>query len=181
MEFFLLLIAGAAIAYWFFNRSQPDKQQPDFNFHADDFLDDEERVPTWQTREYQWGKETRKKDYVALHSDVQLAGFAKRGGKPFLDAIIPKETSLDLVRDPENVIDPNAIKLTAKLKTTSEKTTIGYLPKEIAAEIAEQYTDELPLEPELRRVGWKTDNPDASFMVINVLAPNAAKRKKYKK
>lgn len=181
LEALILFVFIVAVVLFAFRRKK-EPASPKLSQSAIPVVVDEDEdafEPRWQTIAFKCGKETRPENMVALKggSDVRVAGFAKRGGLAYAKSIKPGVTTLELRREPENAVDGNAIALFGSSKF-GDHVRLGYLPADLAGDIAAEFSPEMPIEPELRKVGWKSNG--AVFMAINVLVPNASGRKKYR-
>jgi hypothetical protein len=177
MEIFLLLLFGCGVLFFFMRpkakmtSSNPRKKAPASSNTIE---------RKWETVDFKWGKETRPDGWVALKgaSDVKIAATNKYSGIEFVRQLKPKESTLELVREPTNPVDENAIAVFGKPNSNAVRLHIGYLPSDLAGDIAAEYSSDLPMEPELRRVGI-IEGENACFMAINVIVPSAQERKKY--
>ncbi|MBL4761723.1 MAG: HIRAN domain-containing protein [Gammaproteobacteria bacterium] len=138
----------------------------------------------WKVFDYPWGGHMRPNGEVSTNgmTDIRVVGFniEGRGGIEFIGSSIPYETKIRLKREVGNPTDKYAIEVYGKAHDKSPWTKLGYIPKDLAKNIDENYTDDLPLAAEPRRAGIKALE-GVGFMAINILLPPSVKRKKYKK
>jgi len=147
----------------------------------------DESQSRWTTFDVPYGGASRPKNTVPLAggSDVNVAGitFRLHDGHSFILGLrelaekgfgVPR---LDLVREPDNPVSPASIMVWGILPN-GQRFHLGYLPKEIAISISEQWRPEMPLAAELRRYG-RLKKGNEVFFSINVLVPKAADRKPF--
>lgn len=138
--------------------------------------------PGWDTMDFDWGPQHRPEGFVGLPGlmNIRLAGsnIPQRNAEDFIQSAKPKEARIQLDRQTDNPHDTNAIAVFGIPYEGGQKFNLGFIPRPIALKIRSTYSDDMPLIAEPRRVG--VHNIDyAVFVTINVLGPNATKRKKY--
>ncbi|WP_191090085.1 HIRAN domain-containing protein [Histidinibacterium aquaticum] len=92
----------------------------------------------------------------------------------FLTAVSSSsDFSIRLERDPKNAHDPNAIKVIGVLARPSRETMLGYVPAQVAEDIA-SYPPEMPIAVQLKRAAI-VDH--AIYVTIAGLMPNVKERR----
>lgn len=158
------------------SRSEPD-------------IDDDDYVPTWHYYDVPFGRAHRAPGMVTLGgaTDVTVAGTRYRlaACSEFINAAVRTLKGgvalprIELQRQPDNPGHPNSIMVLGVLPD-GRRLQIGYIPTEVSSRIAEDWAPDMPISAELRRFGLhRTD--EAVFFAINVLYPDAATRKRFRK
>ena len=182
----VIIIALAIVGFVIFSvvkqggDDSPDLRHKQLDPRNSDRDDDYDHV--WKTREFFYSHNRKALGVTLLpgFNDISLAGvnsFQENCARFIMDAD-ERNAMIDLVREHNNPNDPNAMAVYGTTKLGAERVQIGYLPAKKAKEFTETYTDEMPIQGELRKGGVHRDE-DAVFITINVTSPPAAKRKKY--
>ncbi|MDP5220237.1 HIRAN domain-containing protein [Ruegeria sp. 2205SS24-7] len=174
MEFLLIILAAAAVVWFLIPKNKKSKDHPS-STHVPLTINTNTPIKqdAWHSVDLDWGKKYRPVGIVAMQggTDIGVKGVAKR---PEAIALIKKQIGskmpVALEREPDNKFDENAVAVKCG------NTMLGYLPTDLAGDIAAQFSTDMPLAAEARRCGWKEDT---AFIAINVLVPAAKDRKKY--
>lgn len=84
--------------------------------------------------------------------------------------------TVSLIRETDNPEHENAVRVVINLR--HRQCHIGYLPRDVADRIAQEFAREMPLEATLREWGQKKSG-DALYFKLSLFAPNAKDRKKF--
>ena len=108
---------------------------------------------------------------------VTIRDFGHREAvEPLIERVIAKsDYNISLEREPTNKHDPNAIQV---LDTTGgSEVVVGYLPKEVSAEIANKYSADMPISVIVKRA-IKAPDEDV-YLRLAPLVPKKSLRKQH--
>lgn len=153
----------------------PDRHRPEET--SDDF------EPVWESIEFFPGKSNRPSGFVGLAGkhDISLSGTnaPEARARDFLTSADPNTASITVKRDPNNPHDRNAIRIYGHTRPGASALPLGWIPAQVAADLNTEFSPEMPIAAEIRKGGVKRDG-SACFIAVNLLAPAAKERKKFK-
>lgn len=120
-------------------------------------------------------------DWVAYKAHVELAGSQHVSGQVndfirstrHLRAGV-EDPTVRATREPTNAFDRNAIRIDAEW--AGRNWTLGYLPRQIASDIARDHGPEMPLGVELIHVRY---SGDGVYVKVKLLIPSSRSRKEH--
>lgn len=164
--------------HWLFGIKPKTKRSSGKHFDAES---------RWIAFDVPYGGATRQPGTVLLKggSDVNVAGTSFRIHDCHNFIVRLRELdkqgfglpTIELIREPANPVSPASI-MVLGTDPSGERYHLGYLPKDVAISITEEWRPELPLFAELRRYGRLKDGNEV-FFSINILVPKAADRKPF--
>ncbi|WP_422049894.1 hypothetical protein [Shimia sp.] len=146
----------------------------------------EDEIPkqTWDKLKWPLRHDLRPEGYVVLPgcANVSVKGVNLRvnEGKEFaLEAELDPAPILRVVANPKDSDHPEGYAVIANAGRGFPNRRIGYLPKDMALKIRAEFRADLPLSAEIRSLGTHLQK-GSIFIKINVLAPKAKERNKFK-